>query len=730
MKRLLFAVPFFLNAVFSNCLGQELNQISDIESLEDFSLEALLEVSIATKSSRNLEEIPTIINVITKEQIRQRGYQNLGQLMNDLQDNNTDDYNWGIGEPTAQNVGFGFRFDTKQNMLFLFNGQRINAFLPGNTFGGEDYLLTNIQRVEIIRGPGSAIYGPNAFTSVINIITTSELAEKEDHFELGVFNSPTSLGNGFQSSFFTEVDGGILSAAIRYEKEKGQNLLIQNALFGNQTIRDGLLHAMDGNFSYSKNSFSIHGKFTNQSRNTLTGFNGVNPNEIDELTLDMYAYSVGASKDFNLSESVKLRFSAGWHQDNWTETALIPLFLTNADGSNLIYDTEGNPILDEISIFRNQAGGLVNTSFFIDGQGADTRTLDSELLLTYEANEVRRFTFGLNFIEDKVLHAYRPTELYLDPAIGFTPYSIVTDPSNNWLFDVNASRRTVGVFGQYEWDILPEVLFLNVGARFDQFSGTGVLSVQDYSEFNPKAGLVYRNEAIGNLKFVYGTATRVPNGFETLSSVAILGNPNNTPEHLRSFQFQWSRKLNKDIDAKIGLFHMSIDNKLETNADLSGELLAQGFVGQFVNLDSEVTANSSGLNGEVKATFGQIDACINFTQFLSTRGGDGNEIFYIPTTMINSNINIPTGMVNVNLGLNYRNEYSHPDEIDDRLPVKARLIANLNLTTNFERSDIDGFVTIRNLFNTKYNFPSSSQDFRQHFPARGLQLSVGINYRL
>jgi outer membrane receptor for ferrienterochelin and colicin len=147
---------FFLNsllfATIALAVHAQHDSLKDSSDIYTLSLEELMNIKVttATKAVGKVDAVPAVIEVFTRELIKERGYQTLAQILNDIQGNHEDRSNWGIGEPVNQNVGFGFRFDTGQNMLLLFNGQRLNAFLPGNRFGGEEYLLDNIERIEII----------------------------------------------------------------------------------------------------------------------------------------------------------------------------------------------------------------------------------------------------------------------------------------------------------------------------------------------------------------------------------------------------------------------------------------------------------------------------------------------------------------------------------------------------------------------------------------------------
>ncbi len=703
-------------------------QLNEEDDFFNLSLEDLmnLEVTTATKTSGKIDQAPAIIEVITGEQIKNRGYLTLSQVLNDISDNHQDRANWGIGEPVSQNVGFGFRFDTGQNILYLFNGQRLNAFLPGNRFGGEEYLLNNIDRIEIIRGPGSALYGTGAFTAVINIITKKVTSVSDESFEIGTEYTPTA--NGFRStaSVLTQVgDKGSLSGAFQYLTQEGQNLNVKNSLFGDAELKDGINYASSGEIVYSIESFNIYSSFSNQSRNAFTGFNAINPTSMDELELFTYAYSVGTDYTANIGNKSSVKISGGWHQDNWTEVPLIPIFKLNDDGTALIQDDLGNPVLDTVNLYRN--GEFLETSFIIDGQSADTRSLDAEIQYTLNYKGQNHIVIGAYFADDRILDANRPSELNLSP-LEFVPFRNIGDQANNWISDLNASRQTIALFGQADYSIL-ENLNIGVGARWDNYSGKGILATQEYSEFNPRTSIVYSPGSLGTFKALYGHATRIPNGFETLSVVGILGNPANKPERINTFQFQWIRNLSNDLRLELGAFRSEISNRLETNAEISDELKAQGFIGQFVNVGNDLVQSNNGIDGKIVARFKKSTAMLNFTQYFGSDDGFGNKIAYIPNTMINGDFNIPLGLINVNFGFNYRGEFTKSEQ-DNRESAPSYLIGRLNVLISPRKIPLQINLGAQNIFNTDYRYPASSLDFIDHFPARGVDFNIGLKYKI
>jgi outer membrane receptor for ferrienterochelin and colicins len=680
-------------------------------------------VSTATKVASRMDNIPAITEIITAEQIKQRGYRHLSDVLNDIPDNHQDRSNWGIGEPLSQNVGFGFRFDTGQNILLLYNGQRLNGFLYGNRFGGEEYLLTNIERIEIIRGPGSSLYGANAFTCVVNMISRSELSEGKSHaFNVGTQGNANAGGVVGNASGIGRLGAsGLLSGSARFSKEEGQELKVKNDLFGNATLKDGIKHAVDADLFYKNKSFRLYSKLTNQNRNTFTGFNGVTPSNLEDATLSTFAYSVGSDYTIKASPKTEIKLQGGWHRDNWREVALIPIFQVNATGDALIRDANGNPILDNITLERN--GETITTSFLLDGQGATSESIDGEIQVTYKYNGFENIVAGAYINSDRIVNAERPTEIQLAP-FAFVPFTTYTDPANNWISDINATRLTSGIYAQIDYELSKRFL-LNVGARYDFFSGTGQLN-QNYSSFNPRGGLIYINKNTGNFKLMYGQAFRVPNGVETLSSVTILGSSGNRPEKIRMAQFQWSRNWGRSIRTEIGLFNATIENPLRTDANISEELLALGYIGQFINVKN-TTTESIGMDVKFNYRLEEIDLELNATQFLKTDDGSGNDIAYIPLCMVNAKVNIPVSWLNINVSANYRGSFTKIDT-DPRPVVSDYVLVNTTLWAKLKNVPLEISIGARNLLNTSVQHPSSSISFTNHFPGRGIELTGGILY--
>jgi iron complex outermembrane receptor protein len=167
--------------------------------LSDFSLEELtkIEVSSVSRKDQELYKTPAAVYVITREDIRSSGVSNLPdffRMVPGMQVAQVSANEWGVSAR-----GFNSHFADK--MLVLIDGRSIYSEIYSGVFWDQnDLLLEDIDRIEIIRGPGGKLWGANAVNGIINIIT---LKAKQTHGtatagEWGGMNRVGSLRYGGQ----------------------------------------------------------------------------------------------------------------------------------------------------------------------------------------------------------------------------------------------------------------------------------------------------------------------------------------------------------------------------------------------------------------------------------------------------------------------------------------------------------------------------------------------------
>jgi len=193
MKTRYFILWVFLIFIAQKTNAQDTTKIDQLSKIFDMSLDELLnlKVRIATKTEQGLDDAPSIVSVVTASEIRNMGARELIDVLQMVP-------GFEITRNTSGAALIGVRgvkdprFPCK--LLLMENGRPINDIFYGDAdMNGYKLDLENVSRIEIIRGPGSAVYGRNAFSAVINVITKngrndSGLKVKQ---EIGTFNTFT-----------------------------------------------------------------------------------------------------------------------------------------------------------------------------------------------------------------------------------------------------------------------------------------------------------------------------------------------------------------------------------------------------------------------------------------------------------------------------------------------------------------------------------------------------------
>lgn len=147
------------------------------------------EVESASGLSESYLTAPASMNVITKEDIIDRGYTSIDELLMDVSGFDISLTN-GITYMNAYQRGYRTPF-TKRTLI-LINGKVDNHLWTHMANFSRQYPISNIEKVEILYGPSSAVYGANAFLGVVNIITKDAASAEED---FNSFESTISTGS-------------------------------------------------------------------------------------------------------------------------------------------------------------------------------------------------------------------------------------------------------------------------------------------------------------------------------------------------------------------------------------------------------------------------------------------------------------------------------------------------------------------------------------------------------
>lgn len=263
-----------------------LNDSAALEGREDFGGEfdffPLLEeqtVSIASKIEERASKAPSIVTVITAEEIENIGARTLSEILRIVPGFDI------IKDGDFGDIALGVRGvrDSGNRIKVYIDGHSINMPFDGKTsFFFDDLSLKNVKRIEIIRGPGSSLYGANAFLAVINIITKG--AEDIDGIEFssgfGSFDTQE-----YAILFGKDLYGiDIAGFADLYNTNGLSDTIKEDALFGQPFVNrfsiapgdtDDSRNKLDLNLKLSYKDIELKTKYMNKDTEPFVGLSFV-----------------------------------------------------------------------------------------------------------------------------------------------------------------------------------------------------------------------------------------------------------------------------------------------------------------------------------------------------------------------------------------------------------------------------------------------------------------------
>ena len=189
------------------------------------------EVTIATKHETPVGKAPSVITVITAEEIKNLGYRTFAEILRIVPGFELlQDVLYRTVDPAVR----GLKGANK--IRVMLNGHFVNTPYTGDAFVNfDDFPVENIKKIEIVRGPGSAVYGENAFLAVINIVTFDAKDIDGVKVSSGYGSFDTKEGNMVFGKTYGKVD---VSGMVRYRETNGFDGIVKS---DNQTMIDNAL---------------------------------------------------------------------------------------------------------------------------------------------------------------------------------------------------------------------------------------------------------------------------------------------------------------------------------------------------------------------------------------------------------------------------------------------------------------------------------------------------------
>jgi len=524
----LFFCVLISSASFAQVLEEQELELSFGD--EDF-------VSIATGKRQTLAEAPAVASVITSDQIRSSGARDLDQALEAIPGMHVSVSNKAYNPIYVMR---GVYTGDNPQVLILINGIPITNIYIGDrsqVWGGMP--VENISRIEVIRGPGSAVYGADAFAGTVNIITKN--AKDIEGIEVGGSAGSFDTRRAW-ALYGKQFDNWELALSLQLLSTNGQN---EKIVADQQTIFDQLFgtsvsHA-PGPVNTSRDSIDIRADLMRDSIRYRIGYQG--------------RRDVGTGAGVNQAldpsgEGESDRFNADitYHQPNFSEFWDVQAQLSyfNTGFSTRIF------ALPEGTLGGAFPNGVIGEPELREGH---TRVDISGFYTKLDRHELR---VGAGYYYQD-LYEVKEKKNFITvviPDIGpaLIPLGALSDVSDIAAFVKEETREIYYAFIQDEWKLARDWA-LTLGLRLDHYSDFG-------TTLNPRVALVWQTSLNLTTKFLFGRAFRAPSFAEqfNINNPVAIGNNNLDPEIIYTYEIALDYSVSQDLGMSLNLFYYEMQD--------------------------------------------------------------------------------------------------------------------------------------------------------------------------
>ncbi|HEX5756885.1 MAG TPA: TonB-dependent receptor [Arenimonas sp.] len=680
------------------CLSSSLataHSASEVDFL-DLSLEQLLmvDISVSSRSSVSLLNAPSVVSVFTAADFRRMGARDLRDVLRRVPGFELGIRSFGYAE-------FGMRgviTDNSEKVLILLDGLPVNEHLEGSgTIVFADLPLDNIERIEVMRGPGSALYGTNAFVGVISLISRSPGRES-----LSVTARGGSFGHAEGSVRASGSRGGFRYSgflhALRSDGD-GPRIPVDALQIRNDPPWFAPINAPISLAGSDRGRVDWHrDTWIAQAQMAMGNWS------FQALALDArkgpYIGTVFAINENSQAhpQQIQAELAYSWQlTERWT---LQP----RLHWRRYIADNLWNSFPEGYRIPDSGGGDITYIHGQFDRQGATQQTRGIELKSTAAPRPGHTLVAGVAYEDQLLYDVVNQTNVP-----GYGPERMV-DAGPILLGEPRRSLFTAYV--QHQWQALPQ-LGITSGLRLDRYNDAG-------TSLTPRFAAVWNASEQLTLKALYGEGFRAPTFAESYLFAYggfARGNAANTPETIRTSELVAIYRLGQRLLWQGNVYRSRISDLLQLVPTDAGYLEYRNQVDTTVidGLESELTLHL----GE------RSNAYLNISHERSRNEATGQPLLGMARWRANAGLDFAfSERLNTSINARWLGRRSRAPG-DARAPLSSEFA--LDLALGYAVSPrLDLTFAAHNLLDAEVRFPDISSNIPGDFPMEGRALSVSL----
>jgi outer membrane receptor for ferrienterochelin and colicins len=636
--------------------------------LTELSLEELMTLDAghvygASERLQPVTEAPASVSFITAEEIQRFGYRTLADILRGVRGMYiSDDRNFSF----VGVRGFGNPGDYNSRILLLVNGHRVNDNVFGQAEVGAEFGMdpSTFERVEIIRGPASALYGDSAFFAVVNVITKSGASLEGGRVSVEAGSLGTRIVRGSVGHMF---DNGVDLAVMATGEESTGVERLYFPEFDAPATNNGIAEGLDGERLkqfYGRLAFrnlTFVGAYGTRTRDVPTASFGTLFNERGDPERTTDRHTLLDAEYVRQFGDTRLALRGSF--DRFTYDGTYPMAGDDPDGPPLV-----------------GVNSVDGTRWTVGARAS--RPLGNRHTLTA----------GIEFI-DNVRQDQQSR--YVDPPIP--------------LLDLDRRSQQTGVYLQDEVKLTPWLIG-TLGLRYDGY--------EQFTRVTPRAALIVRPSPTQSYKYLYGNAFRAPNAYE-LSSVYFGEHVNALrPESIDTHEVVWERYTGDWLRTSLSGYWYRADRLITPVAD------PEAFLGSTYVNQGEVRARGLEVESQMRLWRGWRAAASYALQRAVDRDTK-TDLPNSPRQMLKGRLSIPGPFAQSYLAIEGQYLGARQSLAGNR--VAPATTVHLTMTQPLGRS-WELFGTVRNLFDAQYVDPASSAHVQDVIPQNGRTARIGLRY--